>query len=186
MRIFILAAFAFALSAIHAPAALAQDLRLTSAEISAGGSIANDQAFNEFGCKGANISPSLSWTGAPQAAKSFAVTLYDPDAPTGRGWWHWVVADIPAGTTALPKNAGNAGAKLMPSGAVQSRNDFGTLGYGGPCPPPGARHHYVLTLFAVGADKLAGASNGGAPAALAGLVQSHSLGKASLIATYGR
>jgi len=186
MRILALAAFAFALSAIQAPAAFAQDLRLTSAEISAGGSIAKEQVFDESGCNGGNISPSLNWTGAPEAARSFAVTVYDPDAPTGRGWWHWVVADIPAGATALPKNAGNAAAKLLPPGAVQSRNDFGTLGYGGPCPPPGARHHYVFTLFAIGADKLAGASNGGAPAALAALVQSHSLAKASLIATYGR
>ncbi len=103
-----------------------------------------------FGCGGGNKSPHLRWSGTPTGTKSFAVTCFDPDAPTGSGFWHWVVVNIPAGTTELKLDAGNPKAGLLPEGALQTRTDFGVPGYGGPCPPPGhGPHRYVFTVFAV-------------------------------------
>ena len=128
-------------------AANAQSMTLTSSDIKEGSTIANEQVFKGFGCTGGNASPALSWNGAPSGAKSFAVTMYDPDAPTGSGWWHWVVFNIPPNVTSLPKGAGDVKKRLMPKGAVQSRTDFGSDGYGGPCPPPGDKpHRYQITV----------------------------------------
>jgi Raf kinase inhibitor-like YbhB/YbcL family protein len=127
---------------------------LTSPVVSEGAPIKAEQVFNKFGCTGKNVSPVLSWSGAPAGAKSFALTIFDPDAPTGSGFWHWVVANIPANVTSLPMNAGDLRGKNLPKGAVQVRNDYGALGYGGPCPPKGDTHHYVFTVFAVDVDKL--------------------------------
>jgi Raf kinase inhibitor-like YbhB/YbcL family protein len=108
-----------------------------------------------FGCAGGNKSPQLSWSGAPAGTKSFALTCFDPDAPTGSGFWHWLVVNIPPGTTGLELGAGNPAASLLPAGALQTRTDFGTPGYGGPCPPEGhGPHRYVFTLFAVNTEKL--------------------------------
>ncbi len=106
-----------------------------------------------FGCDGGNRSPHLRWSGAPEGTKSFALHCYDPDAPTGSGFWHWVVVNIPANVTELPLGAGNPGGAL-PAGALQTRTDFGQPGYSGPCPPPGDPHHYIFTIFAVGAEQL--------------------------------
>lgn len=107
-----------------------------------------------FACAGANKSPHLAWSGAPAGTKSFAVTCLDVDAPTGSGFWHWVVCNIPATVTELPLGAGSAGG-IMPAGALQSRTDFGKPGYGGPCPPEGDHpHRYMFTVFAVGVEKL--------------------------------
>ena len=166
----------------------AQSMTLTSPDLSEGGIIAKEQVFKGFGCTGGNISPALKWSGAPSGTKSFAVTIYDPDAPTGSGWWHWVVFNIPPGTSALPKNAGNVKAKLMPEGAIQSRTDFGADGYGGPCPPPGDQpHHYQITVFAVDVAKLPDATNNSASAALVGFdLHFHTLAKATLTGLYGR
>ena len=125
----IVAAFVAAFGGLSATAALAQDMALTSAEVAEGSTIKDAQVANVFGCKGGNISPSLSWSGAPSDTKSFAVTVYDPDAPTGSGFWHWVVFNIPASTTSIPLGAGDVKKKLMPKGAIQSRTDFGTDGY---------------------------------------------------------
>ena len=103
-----------------------------------------------FGCAGGNKSPHLKWSGAPDGTKSFAITCYDPDAPTGSGFWHWVVVNIPADVTELKLDAGNPAASLLPKGALQTRTDFGKPGYGGPCPPEGhGPHRYVFTVFAV-------------------------------------
>src|SRR5690242_8379523 len=108
-----------------------------------------------FGCAGGNKSPHLAWSGAPAGAKSFAVTCFDPDAPTGSGFWHWLVVNIPANVTELPLDAGNAKAGRLPAGALQTRTDFGAPGYGGPCPPAGDHpHRYLFTVFAVNKDKL--------------------------------
>src|SRR3954465_14424129 len=107
-----------------------------------------------MGAGGQNVSPQLSWSGAPAGTKSFALTLYDPDAPTGSGWWHWVVYDIPATATELPQGAGSGKAPL-PAGTVQGKTDFGAAGYGGAGPPPGDKpHRYVFTVYALKVDKL--------------------------------
>jgi Raf kinase inhibitor-like YbhB/YbcL family protein len=166
------------------PAAWAQSMSIRSAEVADGATIKEEQVFNGFGCTGSNETPSLSWSGAPSGTKSFAITVYDPDAPTGSGWWHWVVFNIPATTSSLPKNAGDVKAKLMPEGAIQSRTDFGSGGYGGPCPPKGGGlHHYTFTVFAVDEDKLQFANDDNASAALVGFeLHFHSLGKAGLTA----
>jgi len=108
-----------------------------------------------FGCAGGNQSPHLAWSGAPAGTKSFAVTCFDPDAPTGSGFWHWVVANIPPNVTELPLDAGNPASGKLPAGALQTRTDFGAPGYGGPCPPEGDHpHRYLFTVFACGLDAL--------------------------------
>ena len=173
------------LGALAVPAS-ASAFELTSPEIKPGGRIADEQVFNGFGCQGGNVSPALTWRNAPAGTKSFAVTVYDPDAPTGSGWWHWVVFNIPAKVTSLAKNAGEPSKNLAPAGSVQSRTDFGKPGYGGPCPPMGDKpHRYQVTVYALKTDKLPLDEN--APAAMVGFfVQQNLLKKAVLTATYGR
>lgn len=172
--------------ALFAGSAAAAKFTLSSPEIKQGGAIADEQVFNGFGCTGKNISPELKWSGAPAAAKSFALTVYDPDAPTGSGFWHWVVFNIPATATSIPKNAGDVKANLMPAGAVQSRTDFGVPGWGGPCPPQGDKpHRYIFTLFAVDVDKLD--ANAETSAAVVGFnLHFHTLAKATFTGKFGR
>jgi len=117
--------------------------------------MASAQVFNSFGCSGQNVSPALSWSHAPAGTQSFALLVHDPDAPTGSGWWHWLVYDIPATVTSLPAGAGDPKTKLLPPSALQGRTDFGTYAYGGPCPPPGKLHHYHFRLYALKVPKLA-------------------------------
>jgi Raf kinase inhibitor-like YbhB/YbcL family protein len=178
---------ALAFGLLAAPAVQAK-MKLTSAEIKNGSTIKSEQVFNTFTCTGQNISPSLTWSDAPKGTKSFVVTVYDPDAPTGSGWWHWVVINIPPSTTSLPKNAGDAKTNLLPAGALQTRTDFGAPGYGGPCPPKGDRpHHYHFTVFAVDEDKLQFAQDANASAALIGYeLHFHTLEKASFIGKFSR
>lgn len=127
-------------------AARANAMELRSAEMVQGASLAIDQVYGE--CGGKNISPSLAWNGAPAATKSFAVTLFDPDAH-GAGWWHWIVFDIPATASALSKAPASSAAPL-PAGAIQGTNDFGNSAYGGACPPADSGlHHYQFTLWAL-------------------------------------
>jgi Raf kinase inhibitor-like YbhB/YbcL family protein len=122
------------------------------------------QVFNGMSCTGENTSPQLSWSNAPTGTKSFAVTMYDPDAPTGSGWWHWVVFDIPATVTELKSGAGDVSKKLAPAGSIQSKTDFGTTGYGGPCPPEGHGFHtYIVTVYALKTEKLGLDENASAP-----------------------
>src|ERR671918_511953 len=113
---------------------LSADFRLTSSDIKEQGTIENKHVFSGFGCSGSNVSPELHWDGAPKETKSFAVTVYDPDAPTGSGWWHWLIFNIPPTVNKLPANAGKPDSKDVPVGSVQSITDFGQPGYGGPCP----------------------------------------------------
>jgi Raf kinase inhibitor-like YbhB/YbcL family protein len=160
---------------------------LTSAEITPGQAVPAEQVFDGFGCTGANVSPSLSWTGAPQGTQGFVLTMFDLDAPTGSGFWHWLVFDIPASATSIPKGAGVAGGS--PAGGTQGYTDFGASTYGGPCPPAGDRaHRYVFTLYAVSAPDLA--TQGLSETSTGGLVgfvtRSVAIAKAELTATYGR
>ena len=158
---------------------------LTSTDLAAGGTVAEAQVFNQFGCKGGNVSPALTWSGAPAGTKSFALLMHDPDAPTGSGWWHWIVYDIPANTTSLPAGAGDPHKHLMPAGAVQARNDYGAAGYGGPCPPPGKPHHYNFRLYALKVSKLEVPAD--ATAALIGFsVHANEIARAELTGLYGR
>ncbi len=108
-----------------------------------------------FGCAGGNQSPQLTWSDPPAGTQSFAVTVYDPDAPTGSGFWHWVVVNIPASVRRLDLDAGNPRSGKLPAGALQVRTDFGAPGYGGPCPPAGDHpHRYWFTVHAVGVESL--------------------------------
>ncbi len=166
-----------------AGASAAGAMSLTSPDIKAGGKIANEQVFNGSDCTGKNVSPALSWSGAPKGTKSFAISMYDPDAPTGSGFWHWWVADLPADTTGLPKGAGSGTG--LPAGALQVRNDYSLPGYGGPCPPKGKPHHYQITVFALDVDKLDVDANA-SPAVVGFNVRAHTLAKATLTSMYGR
>ena len=158
---------------------------LTSKDFTDGGTIANAQVFNGWGFTGGNASPALSWSGAPAGTKSYALMVHDPDAPTGSGWWHWIVYNIPAGTTSLAAGAGDPQKKLLPAGAVQGRTDYGTVGYGGPAPPPGPPHHYHFRLYALKVEKLEVPAD--ASAALIGFnVRAQALGEAKLTGLYGR
>ena len=161
--------------------------RLTSSDVVPGGTIGREQVFDSFGCTGQNVSPAMEWTGAPHGAKSFALLVHDPDAPTGgAGWWHWLVYDIPAATDRLAKGAGKVGGDALPAGAKHATTDYGSAGYGGPCPPPGDKpHRYVFTVYALGVDRLDVPQ--GATASLVGfMVNANALAKASITATYGR
>src|SRR6516225_2809181 len=127
--------------------------KLTSQSFKDGDYLANSHILSKefgFGCAGGNQSPQLSWSGAPEGTRSFALTCFDPDAPTGSGFWHWVVANIPSHVTELPAGAGSQGGN-MPAGSVTVRNDVGTQEYVGPCPPQSDHpHRYYFTIFAVG------------------------------------
>jgi len=127
-----------------------------SSDLPAGVPIPPRFIFNGYGCKGQNVSPAIAWSNPPADTKSFALLVHDPDAPTGgKGWWHWIVVDIPAATRALAQGAGGTDGRALPAPARQLNTDFGTPGWGGPCPPPGDRpHHYVFTVYALRVDKL--------------------------------
>jgi hypothetical protein len=159
---------------------------LTSPDVHAGQQMADAQVFKGMNCTGGNISPALQWRGAPAGTKSFALTVYDPDAPTGSGWWHWVTYNIPAGTTRLAAGAGDPARALMPAGSAQGNTDFGGPGYGGPCPPQGDRpHHYIFTLYALDVPTIDVPAS--ATAAYVGFnLHAHTIAKTALTATYQR
>lgn len=127
--------------------AFAQQFAVTSPDIDEGATIGAAQYWNNFGCTGENVRPALSWTGAPEGTRSFAVTFYDKDAPTGSGFWHWVAYDIPADANGVESNA-------LPAGTVEGNTDVGVPGFAGPCPPIGRTHNYVYTVHALKTDKL--------------------------------
>jgi Raf kinase inhibitor-like YbhB/YbcL family protein len=159
---------------------------VTSPDLHEGQKMASAQVFNGMGCTGSNTSPALEWHGAPANTKSYAITLYDPDAPTGSGWWHWVVYNIPGSVTKLAAGAGDPKKNLLPPGAAQGNTDFGAPGYGGACPPAGDKpHHYHLTVFALDTDKLDIPAT--ATAAYVGFnLHAHTVAKAELNTVYGR
>ncbi|WP_444894725.1 YbhB/YbcL family Raf kinase inhibitor-like protein [Microbulbifer sp. TRSA001] len=132
--------------------AIAEKLTLSSSSLQAGKKMPMAHVYGS--CGGENLSPQLSWSGAPEGTKSFAITAYDPDAPTGSGWWHWVVFNIPVDTTNLPEGAGDLKNGLIPE-AVQGRNDYGNSGYGGACPPKGhGDHRYRFRVYALKVESL--------------------------------
>lgn len=181
----VLSATAIAAAMLALPAQAA-GFKLSSPEIKAGHKIPASFEFNGFGCSGENKSPALQWHGAPKDAKSFAVTVYDPDAPTGSGWWHWMVINIPAQTNELPANAGAANSTTLPPGASQVRIDYGVNAWGGMCPPKGDKpHRYIFTVHALKVEKLEIPAD--ATAALAGfMINANTLAKAHFTAKYGR
>ncbi|MFM0741472.1 YbhB/YbcL family Raf kinase inhibitor-like protein [Paraburkholderia xenovorans] len=173
-----------ALCAGYGPRAFAEDLfSLNSTSFRVGGAVDSAQVFNQDDCKGDNRSPQLSWRNAPAGTRGFAITIFDEDAP-GRGWWHWAVAGIPASVDRLPENASSSGF-LKKLGAVEARNDFDTDGYGGPCPPAGKPHRYVVTVYALNSADLRLAQ--GRPALMFDHeIGTATLGSARMVVTYGR
>jgi len=160
---------------------LAEGFYLSSTDVQ--GQIGNDQVFNSFGCTGKNISPQLSWGNAPKGTKSFAITMYDPDAPTGSGWWHWVVFNIDKSVDAIKAGAST---KTMPAAAIEISNSFGIKGYGGACPPAGDKpHRYVFTAYALDIEKIDQSADA-RPELIGFFLNSHAIAKASIMAYYGR
>ena len=156
--------------------------RLTSTAFKGGDVLPQGQVFNGMGHAGANLSPQLQWVDAPEGTQSFAITCYDPDAPTGSGWWHWVVVDIPGSVSELAEGAGS-GKAALPVPALQTRTDFGPPGYGGAAPPPGGPHRYICTVHALKVPSLG--LNADVSAAYVGFnIHFNSLGSATLTATY--
>jgi len=153
-------------------------MRIYSHDLKHGEKMPQRHVFNGMGYLGENISPHLAWDEVPSGTKSFVVTCYDPDAPTGSGWWHWGVANIPASITALPQGAGSGIAEL-PDEAVQTRTDFGQAGYGGAAPPQGESHSYIFTVHALDVEQLE-VDEQASGAVLGFNVHFHSLGSASL------
>lgn len=126
----------------------AAPFKVTSQALKPGATLTPAQVYNSFGCTGENISPDLQWTNAPTGTKTFAITMYDPDAPTGSGWWHWTLINIPASVRQIAAGASSPRGEL-PEGALETRTDFGKPGYGGPCPPPGKPHRYLFKVYAL-------------------------------------
>ncbi len=181
---FAVATLSLALAVAQGPRALAEGpFGLTSTSLQDGGTVNQAQVFDQDDCKGANRSPQLSWHDAPAGTRSFAITIFDPDAP-GPGWWHWAAAEIPANVSQLPENASASG-YLKKLGAVEARNDFDIDGYGGPCPPAGKPHRYVVTVYALSTADLRLAQ--GRPALMFDHeIGTATLGSARMVVNYGR
>jgi Raf kinase inhibitor-like YbhB/YbcL family protein len=148
------------------------------------GTIPEKFIFNDWGCTGENKSPGLNWSSVPEGTKSFAITLYDPDAPTGSGFWHWVIFNIPASAISLPEDVANNGG--VPAPSIEGRTDWGAPGYGGPVPPPGDDpHRYAFTIHALGVEELP--LDNQASAAMVGfMIHQNRIGSADFTAFYGR
>jgi Raf kinase inhibitor-like YbhB/YbcL family protein len=157
---------------------------VTSTDAAANGKLTQAQFANSFGCTGGNISPQISWKNAPKGTKSFAISMYDPDAPTGSGLWHWVAINIPASVSEIPQGAGSQGGK-MPDGALTTNNDAGAAGFLGACPPEGQTHRYVITVKALSVEKLDLPAN--TSGAIVGfMTNSKKLGEATITFKAGR
>jgi Raf kinase inhibitor-like YbhB/YbcL family protein len=182
-----LALIALSLASMAAFGQPAPSMQLTSTNFKDGDYLPLDHVLSAdfgFGCSGGNMSPELAWSGAPDGTKSFALSVFDPDAPTGSGFWHWVVVNIPPEVTELALDAGNPKANNLPPGARQIRTDFGAPGYGGPCPPTGDHpHRYIFTVFAVGMDQLQ-VNNDTTPAVVGFMLHFNTLAKAELEGLY--
>ena len=166
-----------------AGAAQAADFKVTSPDFK-DGTVQEAQFSNVFGCTGGNVSPEISWSGAPEGTKSFVVTMYDKDAPTGSGFWHWVVVDIPGDATSLAAGAGAAVAKL-PEGAGMINNDASVAVFVGACPPPGETHEYKITVKALNVAKLEIPANA-TPAVVGFVSNMNKLAEATIVAKGSR
>jgi Raf kinase inhibitor-like YbhB/YbcL family protein len=156
---------------------------VTSTDIEAGGTLPVAQMSGIFGAGGTDTSPQLSWSGAPSETASFGLTVYDPDAPTGAGFWHWAVADLPADCTTLPTGAGDDTGSGLPAGAYQLRNDASLARFLGAAPPAGhGLHHYTFTIHALDTDSI-GVGPDATPSLLGFYMWSHTLATATLTAT---
>jgi Raf kinase inhibitor-like YbhB/YbcL family protein len=159
---------------------------LTSPDVHSGRKIGTSHVLDVMGCTGDNISPALQWSRAPADTKSFAITIYDPDAPTGSGFWHWVVYNIPATVTRVASGAGDPKKNLLPAGAVQGITDLGAPGYVGPCPPKGdPAHHYIYTVHALDTDRL-DLPAGSTPAFVGFNLHAHRIAKATMTPIFAR
>ncbi|AKJ40801.1 YbhB/YbcL family Raf kinase inhibitor-like protein [Pragia fontium] len=163
----------------------AAEFAVTSPQFKSGQTLHNEQVYGDFGCHGGNLSPELNWENPPAGTKSFAVSVYDPAAPTGSGWWHWMVFNIPAQTNQLIKGI-SASNQTLPSGAIQASNDFGQTNYGGPCPPEGDKPHpYIFTVYALSTDHIP--LDGNSSSAMVGyMIHQNLLAKTSITAYYQR
>ena len=164
----------------------AGSLTLSSQDISDAKFMSKDHEFNGFGCSGGDKSPHLKWSGVPEGTKSFAITAYDPDAPTGSGWWHWQIVNIPVSVRELATDAGNTKQRSVPTGSMQIQNDYGTRGFGGACPPKGhGQHHYRFTVHALSIEKLELPDD--ASGALAGyMINAHTIESSTIESFYQR
>jgi Raf kinase inhibitor-like YbhB/YbcL family protein len=159
-------------------------LELTSDDLADGARLSLPQVSGKMGAGGEDRSPQLSWSGFPAATKSFVITVFDPDAPTTSGFWHWAVADIPAITTTLPSGVGTEEGTDLPRNAIQLRNDAGFPGYVGAAPPPGhGPHRYYIGVHAVDVESL-GIPAEASCAFLGFNLFSHSIGRAVIMGTW--
>ena len=162
-------------------------ISISSPDFKDGEVIGEKNIFNGFGCKGGNISPQIHISDVPKEAKSLAMTMYDPDAPTGSGWWHWIVYNMPTRTRNIfASDQKMSAVATFGKDAAFGKNDFGTFEYGGPCPPVGhGKHRYILTVYALGVDKLSLPKD--ASGAMIGYnINASMLEKASITAYYQR
>jgi len=157
---------------------------LRSDDMTEGEMLSSKQFYNGFGMTGENISPSLAWSGFPAETQGFAVTCYDPDAPTGSGFWHWLMLDVPVSVTSLPAGAGAASGQGLPAGAFHVRNDFGSKDFGGAAPPEGdPPHRYVFAVHALDVPTL-GVDDSITPAVAGFNLRFHTIARALLIPVY--
>lgn len=182
LSLFLIAFFGLALVAGISP--VRAQMILNSEDVKEQEMLPDNLIYSGFGCMGGNMSPQLSWGGIPSEAKSLAITMYDPDAPTGSGWWHWVVFNIPVTVKSLQLGAS---LNAMPEGSVEAITDFGTYGYGGACPPEGDKaHRYIFTLYALDVETLSDVDEKSSGAKVGYFLNKHTLEKASITGIYSR
>jgi Raf kinase inhibitor-like YbhB/YbcL family protein len=180
-RIFLLIIFCLASTTVYAGG-----FTLTSPTIGDSTMLSEAQVYDGFGCTGKNQSPALKWSAGPKETRSYAITVYDPDAPTGSGWWHWIVYNIPANVTEIAAGAGDPTGKLLPPGAVQGRTDYGPHAFGGACPPQGDKpHRYIFTVYALKIEKI-DVPYDSSSALIGFMINANFVKKASFTAMYGR
>ncbi|MFI6518506.1 YbhB/YbcL family Raf kinase inhibitor-like protein [Spirillospora sp. NPDC050679] len=152
---------------------------LTSTDMAEGETLSEKHVFDDWGFSGQNLSPQLAWSGFPAETKSFAVTCHDPDAPTGSGFWHWILFDVPATVTELPTGAGSEDGGI----GVQARTDYGIKAFGGAAPPPGSPHRYVFAVHALDVETL-GIDSDTMPGAAGFNIVAHTIARATLVPVY--